>query len=321
MCAAARASRVAPAAVAVAIMLLLLVVLGLFLPDCAAGPDALPLARKRNAMPEGFGAFLEWLQRGADDAGLASRFPPLSESFELRLGRFGQTLYATRRFERDETIALIPLSHLVSHFNYSTSTSSDTVDLAVYLAQQRRYGAASPWAAYDSTLPDVHDCRPTNWPAALLRKHMQGSHFPDAVNALAQSVRQQYDRKVATDTDLDISWEEFRWGSDTKATRALKADPVGGLTRERSSLMFPLFDLALHGDNRNIRCKMQELSADKAKGGGSSTVAALHVDASRRILPGESKLPRRPIVFPEFAPEPVLVNDGYVLGALQEMRS
>jgi hypothetical protein len=159
------------------LLLPLLVVAEVLFPGLAVATE--PPAR--NTMPEGFGAFLGWLQRGADDAGLASKFPPLSESFELRLGRFGQTLYATRRFERGETIALLPLSHLVSQLNYSASTSSEASDLAVYLAQQRHDGAASPWAAYDSTLPDEHDCRPSNWPPALLRKHLQGSHFPDAV--------------------------------------------------------------------------------------------------------------------------------------------
>lgn len=275
----------------------------------------------RNAMPEGFGAFLGWLQRGADDAGLATKFPPLAESFELRLGQFGQTLYATRRFERGDTIALIPLSHLVSELNYSKSTAAGArSDLAVYLAQQRRDGSTSPWAAYDSTLPDEHDCRPSNWPPALLRKHLRGSRFPDAVDALAKATRRQYDSKMASDGGLNISWEEYRWGHDTQATRSLSPDPVRGLISGRS-LMFPLFDLALHGDKRNIRCKMQEFSLEKAGGRGGSTVAALQVDATRRILPGATKDPFYVIDFPNVCPEPVLIDARDVVGPLQETRS
>lgn len=79
--------------------------------------------------------------------------------------------------------------------------------------------------------------------------------------------------------DIDVSREEFVWGSDTAATRALSPDRVGGLTSQ--ALMFPLFDLALHGDDRNIRCKMNAFSVGRT---------ALKVDAARRIMPGDEIL-------------------------------
>ena len=93
----------------------------------------------RNAMPDTFGPFLSWLQQGADDAGFALDFPDLAGSFELRLGRFGQTLYSTRRFERGETIAIVPLSHLLSELNYSAVGTGDIrSNLKLHLARQRR---------------------------------------------------------------------------------------------------------------------------------------------------------------------------------------
>ena len=87
-----------------------------------------------------------------------------------------------------ETLALIPLSHLVTELNYSDGgggkkvgaaggMSSDmSSDMYLYLARQRQAGAASPWAPYDATLPDEHSCLPHNWGPGLLDAHLRGSH-------------------------------------------------------------------------------------------------------------------------------------------------
>ena len=59
--------------------------------------------------------------------------------------RFGQALFAARRFGRGETLALIPLSHLVTELNYSdgggTSRKVGGSDMYLYLARQRQAGA------------------------------------------------------------------------------------------------------------------------------------------------------------------------------------
>ena len=255
-----------------------------------------PAEPGRNAMPHGFGAFLDWLQAGADAAGLGAEFPPFRESFELRRGRFGQALFAARRFERGETLALIPLSHLVTELNYSdgggTSRKVGGSDMYLYLARQRQAGAASPWAPYYATLPDEHSCLPHNWEPGLLDAHLRGSHAADAVREQRSARRREYDNVASGhgtrhpgSGGLGVSWEEFLWASDTHSTRALTPTAgVAGLTGR--SVMFPLFDLALHDDERNMRARVEELEATATR----PAVAALVVDAKRLIRPGDEIL-------------------------------
>jgi hypothetical protein len=50
---------------------------------------------------------LPWLQAGIAEADLADQQAPLAETFELRSGIFGQTLFAKRRFERGDDVALV----------------------------------------------------------------------------------------------------------------------------------------------------------------------------------------------------------------------
>ena len=114
---------------------------------------AAPLAAEpgRNAMPQGFGAFLDWLQAGADAAGLGAEFPPFRSSFELRRGRFGQALFAARRFERGDTVAVLPPSR------YRKGTWHS---LAVFLAEERAKGAESSFAPWIAILPRDYSERP-----------------------------------------------------------------------------------------------------------------------------------------------------------------
>ena len=230
----------------------------------AAAPAAAALAFESRLLP--------WIQSGIDEARMGHLHPPLADTFVLRDGAYGQTLFAKRRLERGDTLAYIPLSRLVTERN-CTNNDRCTSNLVVFLARQRALGQSSPFADYLSVLPTTHDCRPVEWEPDFLDSHLQGSFFPAYVRIAAEKMRQDYSQLNAA----DVSWEDFKWATNTLATRSMRSDKLG----MAAPLLFPLLDLALHGDNRNVRCKFKTIETPR----GYQEV--LHVEAVRRILVGD----------------------------------
>ena len=232
------------------------------------------------AMSHKFGELLEWVQAEADATGLTvnPRRSHLrySDILELKDGPNGLGLVSKQRFERGDTVAQLPLSSIVTEYNYKGASEGGTWsdDLAFYLIQQKRAGAVSPLAPYLSVLPaytgrdGIESNRAKFWEPGLLQQYLRGSNFPDFVANQANSVRADYLRLNAN----NIPWEEYDWAKDIIATRAMRPPD----SSFRLPLLFSVFDLALHGDAENIHV----------------TIKGEHlcVVAVRQILPGHDIL-------------------------------
>lgn len=257
--------------------------------DAAAAADA-AAAEPQLAATAFTEQLLPWLQQGIEQAGLAGSCPRLAESFELRSGRHGLTLFAKRRFERGDVLAVLPLTRLVTEDEYRTPTTGSMHsgrgdwrhDLALYLARERLAGASSRWAPYFAVLPETFDQRPEHWPSELLQEHLRGSHFQAEVEQQRSTLAASFGQLVA-DGYTSVPLRDYLWGVDVLTTRSMRSDREGYAL----PLMFPLFDLALHGDWRNIR---NALATVDAAGVPGHRQTVLQTTAVRRILPGDEIL-------------------------------
>ena len=230
-----------------------------------------PLQRDGDIQPEDVfeTQFLPWMQAGINEAGLAGEWQrPLLETFGSRKGTFGQTLFAKRRMERGDILAVIPSTRFKKGSWHS---------LAVFLAKQRNKGEKSPFAPFVSVLPRQFEDRPANWDADFLHKHMPGSGFPEHVKAHMQQIRSDYD---ALPTG-ELSWEDYRRARDAVITRTMsaRAGPAVGASH---TMFFPLGDLMNHDDRQNVRCYLEKSSDGEGD--------VLVFKAARRIHAGDELL-------------------------------
>ena len=248
---------------------------------CVSGSEVLLPTDHDDTTSDKFDGLLEWVQ------GAVNTKPQLrvnarrshlryTDILKIKNGRYGLGLVSEQRFERGDTVAQLPLAGLITEFNYRGSSGSGrwSDDLAFFLIQQRRAGAASPWAPYLDMLPryggrsGIESNRPKFWEPGIFQRYLRGSHFADFVANRAASVRADYAR---LNTDK-VSWNEYEWARDIIATRAM--NPPGSAFQ--LPLLFSVFDLALHGDVENIHIVM--------KGEYLCAVAV------RQILPGDEFL-------------------------------
>lgn len=255
---------------------------------------------------------LSWLQ-GHLDSGCprtAAGLPSLAATFELRTPAAagargpgpGRGLYARRRIERGEVVAMLPLSVLVSERNYSGlsavaaaaprgASGGARSDMAVFLARHRAMRASSPLAAYLALLPAKHSYRPRDWAPELFERHLRGSHFPAFVAEKSARVLADW-RGLDPTSRSGISLEAYVWARDIVTTRAMAGNAEAGLDE---SVLFPLMDMGNHADDRNVFVVLKGVDDGDAapSGNGGSTSAStvvLQMIAARLIRAGDEIL-------------------------------
>lgn len=227
---------------------------------------------------ERFSRLLRWLQEGIDEAGLSHLQAPLNDTFEIRSGVFGISLFAKRSIRWGSTLALLPLSRLITALDYGTlgpPSAAPQARMAAFAALQRGLGEASPWAAYLGLTPSTHEKLPKYWPRSDFEAHLRHSHFPRYVEDQWNRSRAAYESFVARQ-EGQFSLGDFEWGLDLTATRSMDLGQSFGLNETLA--FFPLFDLAMHGDPPNIQCVLD------------SGLRALRVTATRSISAGSEVL-------------------------------
>ena len=198
-----------------------------------------------------FARLLAWIQSGIEEAGLGTSHPPVTETLALSSkGRFGYGLFARRRFEESDIICEIPLSHLISSANFGTvERGLNNVDngLTLFLAKQKLLANSSPYSPYLDMIP-AEFTLPRYWNQSSLHNNLNGSDF---VEDLEQATLNLNARLDALSRNHNISREVLAWADDARQTRAMAAIFNDA---DSQTIMFPIFDLALHGDHASIDC-------------------------------------------------------------------
>jgi len=201
-----------------------------------------------------------WVQEGIDAANLGPSSPaPLADTVKLAMGRFGRSLFSKRNFAVNDTIFLMPLSHVIFHRDFSPGLESlsSHQQTMVYIARQRLLGNESKWKPYLDMCPESFDL-PKYWDSSLMQEHMKGSHFPEFVDVMFTSMKHEWNTAwEQTGGKLGgIRWEDYAWGHEVHHTRSIfwhsnKWFIKGQHMPGRSSALMPFFDLLMHSYPNN----------------------------------------------------------------------
>lgn len=243
-----------------------------------------------------FDALVAWMERGVLEAGFGGAAVPLTETFALSQCRCGYGLIARRAFRRGNTLAIVPVSRLITsrgvlEENFPGAGMMDKqlgaamaerARMAEFIAMQRNAKGASRWAAYIELLPEQHVDLPRHWPQEVFSNHLCGSFFPDFVRFRALQVQRSFDVLqrarsgggcwVGASDGLPV-WEDFSWAWDVVTTRAAWVTVEEGMPP--GPVLFPLLDIANHSDTPNMSLRFD------------SSAKALRCEATRDIRPGE----------------------------------
>jgi hypothetical protein len=150
--------------------------------------------------------------------------------------------------------------------------------LLVFILNERRRGAHSPWAPYLDLLPESYAHRPVQFEAQAV-KDLQVSMMRDIIPTMRSADRATFDGLVARLAAIDganrdiggpITWDEFQWASGVLNSRMIWWSNEGHLV--------PLLDA--------INCKSVGASrphtTEAAPNGGCQTRAARSFRAGRR---------------------------------------
>merc|ERR1712012_1501363 len=112
------------------------------------------------------------MQNGIDEAGVGDKAPPLRDSFEVKQGNFGISLFSKRAFAPQDLMAYIPSSRLISDTEWMFASTEDGLSnatkIALWFVRERHAGKESPFAPYIDVLPtEVNVMRPIHWPEHL----------------------------------------------------------------------------------------------------------------------------------------------------------
>jgi len=199
-----------------------------------------------------FAELLAWLQAGIDEAGLGAACPPLADTFELRTGGHGRSLFARRGIAAGSTLAMLPASRLVFERDFGgildglpPNEATPDREAIVFVAGQRQ--AASPWAPWIKVLPEVHSHLPKYWGASFLNGTLEGSHFIDYVHERREVIRSDWDH---VRTVANISLLDYEWGYDIYNSRQFVWNGTGRSTPPKpgTRAFYPLVDLISHGE-------------------------------------------------------------------------
>ena len=230
-------------------------------------PCTLAAVRAAN-IEDMFHSHLSWMQSGIDEAGLGSLQPPVAQSLALRPGRFGNSLFAKRRFSTAEIITYIPVSRLLM--------AGDQHSLAMMVAEQAALGTDSSFAPYLKTLPALHRERPVRSFNSELRSALNGSGSIHFIDSQADEVRRRFAEHVK---DSPLGWDQYVWARDVVRTRCMR-------TSEWGVILFPLADFGNHDDDSfNMVLEPKEFKTADGK-----LVSAMVVTATRNVEPGEELL-------------------------------
>jgi len=236
----------------------------------------LPISQTTTGLAQevAFQRLLDWVHDGIDATGWQLEHPRLDETFELRTGTSGRSLFSRQDLDPGATIALLPISRLIfgRDFAGTRKDAPPNVQMAAFIAEQRLAIDHSPWSPWVAILPHDHSL-PKHWETSLLNEELQGSAFPAVVRQFREAVANEWVTWIAGQSN--ISWEDYEWAHDVMSTRSLFWNSSWVEGYEGQGALFPLLDLMQHGHPANVGIEFDK------------HMSALRIQARRHIRSGE----------------------------------